>query len=1196
MYKWGLMIWALLLFLFINAGAQNTSNKGKEFWIAYTGHIDGTTSKMYLYITSDVNTTADVRIGGVSIAGSPFVITENTVQAVPIDPEVLNVYVGSSDHIETGKAIQVIAEKPVAVYAHIFKAARSGATLVLPAKVLGREYYTANYTQNKQGGPNAGPSRSQFTILAVEDNTIIDITPKAAGLNGSHPAGQTFQKVLQKGEIYQYQSDTDLSGSHIISVAGVNGTCKPIAVFSGSSWVGFCGNGQPSGSGGDNLYQQLYPITAWGKEFITAPFIHKPHDVFRVYFSKDNTTLSVNDINLSTFNKGTFYEFTSAEANRIKASEPISVVQYQISQGCDIANAGFDNNSAPHPGDPEMTVLNPVEQTLSKITVYSALQDQTNPPTYIRQHYINIIIRDEFKASFTINGLAPQGTFIPIGSTGYWYLQEDVTARSFINPTHTLMADGGFSAIAYGYGGVESYGYLAGADAKNLYQNLQISDAATSLEIDDVCAGQTAELTLVLPYEPVSITWTIDGTAEAPIAGPVFNETALINGVTVYKYRYRETLPFFQSGVHEVKAVAVNPFPSGCDANEEIVLEFEVFDLPTAKFSAGTQQTCAGVPITLTDESIPNGKNIAKWHWDMGDGSTIVTLKSAAPYEYVYANGGDYDVKLWVESESGCASMVTAPVTVHVNKLPVAAFKFTTPSCETKTIAFTDESVANEGAITKWHWNFGDANATTGNPNASTDQHPVHTFSQPGAYKVSLTVETDKGCTSNVLELQVVINRLPVVEFEIPDACVSDPAIVFKNRSADAEGTTANLSYIWDFGDPTSGVLNASTIIDGTHKYNAAGNYIVKLTVISAEGCSTEVLKPFRVNGANPSAVFQVLDEHNLCSNKDILVKDGSFVPVFGDITRLEWYIDEVKVSEKQHPLKDDTYALNYTVFTSPLTKTAVLKLIVYSGDVDGPCYTAAQKNITLHAAPSVKFDATAPICINAGKVQLLAEETGNVPGVPVFSGPGITSGGLFDPLTAGIGTWDITYTFRADNGCVDVKTQSIVVNPVPKVNIASDLYAFIDGTIQVNASTTEPGLKFKWSPATGLSRDDILNPVITADNDRVYTLTVTSRLNCNETVKVNVHVLREIVPPNAFSPNGDGANDVWKLNHLESYPNATVDIFNRYGEKVFFSQGYSIPFDGNYKGRQLPIGTYYYMIDPKNGKKTIAGSLTLIR
>lgn len=1195
MSKWGLTIWILLFFPSINAGAQNTSNKGKEFWIAYTGHIDGTNSKMYLYITSDVNTTAEVKIGGVSIVGSPFDITENTVRAVPIDPAVLSVYIGSSDLIETGKAIQVTSGKPVVVYAHIFRAARSGATLVLPSKVLGREYYTANYIQNKLEGINAGPSLSQFTILAIEDNTIIDITPKAAEVNGSHPAGQTFQKVLQKGEIYQYQSETDLSGSHIISVAGVNGTCKPIAVFSGSSWVGFCGNGQPSVSGGDNLYQQLYPITAWGKEFITAPFIHKPHDVFRVYFSKDNTTLSINGvITPSTFSKGTFYEFISSEAGSIKASEPISVVQYQVSQGCDIGNAGFDYYSAPYPGDPEMTVLNPVEQTLSKITVYSALQDQTSPRTNITQHYINVITKDEFKASLTINGLAPQGIFRPIGSTGYWYLREDVTARSLINPTHTLMADGGFSAIAYGYGAIESYGYLAGADAKNLYQNLQIADVATSMEMDDVCAGQTAALALILPYEASSITWTIDGSAEAPIANPLPDETALINGITIYKYRYRREIPFDQAGVHEMKAVAVNPHPSGCDPNEEILLDFEVFNLPTAKFSVHTQQACAGVPVTFRDESIPNGKNIAEWHWDMGDGSAVVILKSAVPFEYVYANEGDYEVKLWVKSESGCMSEVTAPVTVHVNKLPVAAFKFTMPSCETRTIAFTDESVATEGAVTKWHWNFGDPNATESNPNASTDQHPLHTFSRPGRYTVSLMVETDRGCASTAIELQVVVNRLPLAEFETPDACVDDPAVTFTNTSTAVDGTVAGLRYIWDFGDPASGAVNTSTAKDGTHKYNTAGDYTVKLTVISPEGCRVDILKPLRVNGASPSATFQVLNENNLCSNKDFIVRDGSSASGFGDIiTRLEWYIDEVKVSEKRYPLKDDTYALNYPAFTSPITNTAVLKLIVYSGEA---CNMATQKTITLHAAPVVKFDAIAPICINSGKIQLVAEETGNVPGLAVFSGPGVTGSGLFDPVTAGAGTWDITYTVRADNGCVDVTNQSIVVNPVPKVNISGDLYAFIDGTIQVNASATENGLKFKWSPATGLSRDDILSPVITADDDRMYTLTVTSSLNCSETVKINLHVLRQIIPPNAFSPNGDGVNDVWKLNHIESYPNVAIDIFNRYGEKVFFSRGYSIPFDGNYRGKQLPVGTYYYMINPNNGKKTIAGSLTLIR
>jgi len=1186
------MIWALSFFPFINAKAQNTSNKGKEFWIAYTGHIDALESRMYLYVTSDVNTTADVRIGGLSIAGSPFTITANTVEAIPINPAAA--YISTSDVTETGKAIEVIAEQPVVVYSHIFKAARSAATLVLPTKVLGREYYTSAYIQNKPGGNNPGLAYSEFTIVAVEDNTLIEITPKAKDIGSNHLAGVTFQKTLQKGEIYQYQSETDLSGSHIISIAGTNGICKPIAVFSGSTWVGFCGDNITSGNGGDNLYQQLYPVSAWGKEFVTAPFIRKPHDIFRVYFSKDNTTLTVNGvINPTVFNKGTFYEFTSSEANSIKANEPISVVQYQISQGCDPANAGFSSNTAPHPGDPEMTILNPVEQTLSKITVYSARREQTNPPTNITQHYINIIIKDEFKASLTINGLAPEGTFVLIPGTGYWYLQEDVTARSVTNPTHTLMADGGFSAIAYGYGGVESYGYLAGADAKNLYENLQIFDVNTHLLKTDVCVGETAEFTLVLPYLPIRLTWTIDGVPETPIDNPQPNGSDLINGITVYKFNYGRNISFNEPKVHQIKINAINPNPSGCDPNQEIVSDFEAFALPSAKFSSGATNTCAGTSVTFTDESSPNGKGISKWHWDFGDGSPIVIKRSAAPFEYTYTNAGDFPVTLYVENESGCSSIPTDPIVIHVNKLPLAEFKFTTPSCETREITFTNEAVANEGTIIKWNWNFGDVNAGGSNPNVSTDQHPVHTFSTPGTYQVTLVVETDKGCISAIAKHDVIINILPQSDFEVPDACVNDVAVKFKNISANS---VTGVRYIWDFDDPISGSLNTSNNPDGTHKYTAAGNYNVKLTTITPEGCSFTRSKPFRVNGATPVASFQVLTIGNLCSNKEIVVKDNSTIAGFDNITRVEWYFDGVKVSEKQHPVKDDSYALNYPVFTSPLTKTVKLKLVAYSGDVNGPCQNLSEQDIVLHAAPSVNFEVVSPICINAGKVQFNTELTGVATGRGVFSGKGVSADGLFDPLRAGVGSWDITCTYTGDNGCVDVMVKTVVVNLIPEINIPTDIYAFIDGTIQVNASVTEPGLRFKWSPSKGLNRDDILNPIITADDDRLYTLTVTSSLNCDRTVSVRLHALREIIPPNAFSPNNDGVNDVWKLNYLESYPNSTVDIFNRYGEKVFFSQGYSIPFDGNYKGNPLPVGTYYYIINPKNGKKTITGSVTLIR
>jgi gliding motility-associated-like protein len=92
------------------------------------------------------------------------------------------------------------------------------------------------------------------------------------------------------------------------------------------------------------------------------------------------------------------------------------------------------------------------------------------------------------------------------------------------------------------------------------------------------------------------------------------------------------------------------------------------------------------------------------------------------------------------------------------------------------------------------------------------------------------------------------------------------------------------------------------------------------------------------------------------------------------------------------------------------------------------------------------------------------------------------------------------------------------------------------------------------------------------------------------------VKVLKPVIVPNAFSPNADGVNDRWDLPNLGDYPGATVRVFNRNGQAVFFSNGYSTPWDGSYNGRPLPMGTYYYLIDRKNGFTPLSGSVTLVK
>jgi gliding motility-associated-like protein len=100
----------------------------------------------------------------------------------------------------------------------------------------------------------------------------------------------------------------------------------------------------------------------------------------------------------------------------------------------------------------------------------------------------------------------------------------------------------------------------------------------------------------------------------------------------------------------------------------------------------------------------------------------------------------------------------------------------------------------------------------------------------------------------------------------------------------------------------------------------------------------------------------------------------------------------------------------------------------------------------------------------------------------------------------------------------------------------------------------------------------------------------------CTDSASVFVRVLQPVNPPNAFSPNGDGNNDRWMIKNIDTYPNATVQVFTRWGQQVFQSRGYQRPWDGTIDGKVLPIGTYYYIIMPGEGRKAVTGWVQLLR
>ena len=115
-----------------------------------------------------------------------------------------------------------------------------------------------------------------------------------------------------------------------------------------------------------------------------------------------------------------------------------------------------------------------------------------------------------------------------------------------------------------------------------------------------------------------------------------------------------------------------------------------------------------------------------------------------------------------------------------------------------------------------------------------------------------------------------------------------------------------------------------------------------------------------------------------------------------------------------------------------------------------------------------------------------------------------------------------------------------------------------------------------------------MLHPVATPPEDITYTLHVTSTVGCGSegTANVFVRVYKEIAIPNTFTPNNDGVNDTWNITALDTYPQSVTQVFDRYGGIVFKSIGYAKAWDGTCENKQVATGTYYYIIDLKNGKK----------
>jgi gliding motility-associated-like protein len=131
--------------------------------------------------------------------------------------------------------------------------------------------------------------------------------------------------------------------------------------------------------------------------------------------------------------------------------------------------------------------------------------------------------------------------------------------------------------------------------------------------------------------------------------------------------------------------------------------------------------------------------------------------------------------------------------------------------------------------------------------------------------------------------------------------------------------------------------------------------------------------------------------------------------------------------------------------------------------------------------------------------------------------------------------------------------------------------------TLQVNGADGDSPVR--WSPSQFVENSNEVTTVAYPEETTVFQ--VSGRIGeCSLTSEVIVTVTDPIDIYSAFSPNGDGVNDTWKIEQIERFEGCQVEVFDRWGQSVFKSVGYERPWDGTFKGRYLPTGPYYYVIE----------------
>ncbi|HNH20856.1 MAG TPA: PKD domain-containing protein, partial [Ferruginibacter sp.] len=850
------------------ATAQDKSNKGKEFWLGYgycwnfTSEAPLNTQELVLYLSAEAPATVTV-----SIANTSWSQTVN-IPANTVDASILIPKTGADDarifvEGQTNRAIHIVSDTPIVVYAHTYNGMISAATMLMPVETYGFLYYSLNYSQAQSGSSpplppinttQNGPDwYSWFYVIASEDNTRLQITPTDTTRNGWLP-NQTYTVNLNKGEIYtvmgklgsgnlDWAASKDMTGSKVVAVQGADGNCHPFALFSGSSGIRLCKN-----DGGENMQQQVFPTQAWGTRYLTyhtlnntATDINDPFkNFYRVAVADPTTIVKRNGVPLTGLTRNFYYEFLdSTGGDYIEADKPVLVAQYTPGGNRCYLASQFAY------GDPEMFYLSPVEQGKKDVLFYATRKQN------IDYNYLNVIVPTAGLGSLRLDG----NPFDPVNIKTHPNNPAFSVAVARITGAaaqHRLVCDSTFTATVYGLGFFESYGYNVGTNINNLNNYSAIRNTLNSSGNIDTftCKNTPVRLFVKLAYPATSIRWRfsqvsgITPNADSVINSPVLLNTESINGRTYYVYSLQQDFTFAAPGTYIIPVSYTAALIPNCNQTEYATVTVVVKQGPKADFTFSS--ACPNQSITFTGASTTTGFNMAGYLWNFPDGTTQTTVNASKAFPAI----GTYNVRYRIYADNGCIGDTNKPVSVgNPVSLSVQA---SGKACADSLFTFTSSIPANSANPPSWYWDFGDGNNTV----ISSGNTATHGYAaNAGPIQVRHAVGFSTGCgTDTVLYSIPVIHAGPVASFSF----VADT--LCEQRPVQFNATLSGISsWFWNFGDGTGTAAPPLT-----HTFGKAGSYPVTLIVQDVNGCgsqpavNTVIINPMPDIDAGPDKFFRI--------------------------------------------------------------------------------------------------------------------------------------------------------------------------------------------------------------------------------------------------------------------------------------------------------------------------------------------------